>query len=578
MGFTARSKTTSRLFFLLLVTISATVFVAPVRANVIVVENTGGLGIIKGVVRDDGGSPIGDATVAIFRNGSSKILKQVSSATDGSFIAKIVPGTYTILAVAQGFNPVTLFGVEVGRSAELNYGFKLERAGGGNTLPEKRLDRSSSKWRVRANQSQRSIYQNREGDSPVAVEEIAEANANDDRPSGYRGQTVIETYFAGSKAGNFSGVNFATLVPFSTKAQVVFAGQIGRGKAAPVRLETAAAFRPMDDHQMRLAASVAKLGEFTRVPEKRSLGQVSFQAIDEWKVRDGVILVLGIDYSKFVGAGNDSSLSPRIGFQYDIDARTRFRTAFTTQTEEKNWANAIELEGQTLAFAEPVSMDDFVVVDDRPRMNKSRRLEFGIERGLDNDSSIEANVFLDTTLSRGVGLNSLSFDALDGNAFSDLVADQQGKASGIRVVYSRRLSSKLSTGVGYAFGNGQKLSPAGITDPANVFENDFFHSFFAELAADLKTGTHVKTVFRLSPQATVFAIDPFRGRLAIYDPGMSVLVTQSIPTLGLPFRAEAIVDARNIFDFQTGIFGSDEGSLRSTAHGRMVRGGIQVRF
>ena len=31
-------------------------------------------------------------------------------------------------------------------------------------------------------------------------------------------------------------------------------------------------------------------------------------------------------------------------------------------------------------------------------MNKSSRLEFGIERVLDNSSSIEANAFLDTTL------------------------------------------------------------------------------------------------------------------------------------------------------------------------------------
>ena len=41
------------------------------------------------------------------------------------------------------------------------------------------------------------------------------------------------------------------------------------------------------------------------------------------------------------------------------------------------------------------------------------------------------------------------------------------------------------------------------------------------------------------------------------------MITQSLPTLGLPFRAEAIVDARNLFDFQTGVAGED-GSLRIT--------------
>ena len=104
-----------------------------------------------------------------------------------------------------------------------------------------------------------------------------------------------------------------------------------------------------------------------------------------------------------------------------------------------------------------------------------------------------------------------------------------------------------------------------------------FQSFFGQFEADLKTGTNVKTIFRLSPQATVFAIDPFQGRLAIYDPSLSILVTQNLPTLGFPFHAEAVVDARNLFGFQTGVSG-EEGTLRMNSQGRMLRGGILVRF
>src|SRR6476469_4493377 len=88
-----------------------------------------GLGTIKGVIRDQSGSGIADATVAIFRVGTSTLLKQVKSASDGSFLAKIIPGTYTVLAVAEGFNPVTLASVEVNKTADIVYGFRLERAG-----------------------------------------------------------------------------------------------------------------------------------------------------------------------------------------------------------------------------------------------------------------------------------------------------------------------------------------------------------------------------------------------------------------------------------------------------------------
>ena len=578
MGFTVKTQQFLQPVLLLL-TVVAVFIAAPAARAEVVIEKTGNLGIIKGIVRDEAGGPIADASVAIFRSGTSKLLKQVTSASDGSFLAKILPGTYTVLAVAQGFNPVTLFGVEVGRAAELNYGFKLERAGSGNTLPEKRLDRNSSKWRIRAAQIQRSIYQNREGNTPIDTDSTASVQTDDkeEGSSEKKGQTVVETYFAGSEGGNYAGLNFATLIPVGDDTDLVVAGQTGKGRNAPQRIETGLKVRPNSVHQLSFNTSAGRLGNVLIGDHEKALGQVSFQALDEWKFREGVILVFGVDYSRFVGAGTDSSMSPRLGLQFDVNSKTRVRTAFTTQTEERSWARAIDLEGQSVAFSEPVAVQDLVLISGKPQMNKSRRLEFGVERVLDNRSSIEANVFFDTTVGRGVGLNSLSFDTLGGDVFGTFVGNQQGNARGLRVVYTRRLAGPFTTSAGYAFGNGQKLWRAAISDPAKVFENDLFQSFFGQLEADLKTGTSVRTIFRLSPQATVFAIDPFKGRLAIYDPGLSVFITQNLPNLGLPFRAEAIIDARNIFDFQSGISG-DEGSLKLSAQRRMLRGGIQVRF
>lgn len=573
--------------FLAAFTVFTTAFsVVPDAPAKSVVEKKGNIGVIKGIVRDQGGRPIADAYVSIFRVGTDKLFKQVRSAADGSFLAKILPGTYTILAVAQGFNPVTLGEVEVGRAAELSYGFKLERAGGGNTLPEKRVDRNSSKWRIRAAQNQRSIYQNQDGDAPIVNDKIDEAAIEKSVTVAERGeetkersgQTVVETYFADSNDGGFAGVNFATLLPVSENAEIVVAGQSGTGDA-PQRLETNLKFRPTETHQIRLNTSFGNLGKVKIADNDQTLGRISVQALDEWRVRDDLVLVFGFDYSRFVGAGDDFSINPRVGVQFDLDAKTRVRSAFTAAPpEEKNWARAIELEGSTVAFAEPVAVEDFVIGENgRPRMNKGSRLEFGVERVLDNDSSVEANAFFDTTIGRGVGITGLPLDVLGTENFSEFVADQQGAARGLRIVYTRRLSSRFSTSAGFAYGSGQKLSDKGISNPADVFENDFFRTFFGQFDADLKTGTNIKTIFRLSPQATVFAIDPFQGRLAIYDPGLSVLVTQSLPTLGLPIRAEAVVDARNLFDFQTSA-GGEEGSLRLNAQRRTVRGGISLRF
>lgn len=576
MSFTTATSQFLRYVRLLTFAAAAVFIVAPVAHANVIIEKNGTLGIIRGVVRDDDGSPIADASVAIFRAGTSKLLKQVSSAADGSFLAKILPGSYTVLAVAQGFNPVTLFGVEISRSADITYGFKLERSGGGNTLPEKRLDRNSSKWRIRAAQSQRSIYQNREGKTPGDDSALSTADI-EEAVSRRKTQSVVETYFAGTDRGNYAGVNFATLIPLSDSAEFVAAGQAGVGHNVPLRLETAFTYRPNGKHQLKLDASGGRLGTLVESDFEKELGQISFQALDEWKVRDGVILVFGVDYSRFVGASNDSSLTPRFGLQFDINAKTRFRSAFTSQTEEKTWARALDLEGTSVAFTEPVAAEDLFNIGGKPQMNKSRRLEFGIERVIDDRSSVEANVFFDSTLGRGVGLNAVGVDTLGGDGFGDSVANQQGRSEGFRIVYSRRLNGPFTASAGYSFGSGQKLSSEAITEPNHIFDTSFFQSFFGQLAADLSTGTSVKTIYRLSPQATVFAIDPFRGRLAIYDPGLSVLITQTLPNMGLPFRAEAIIDARNVFDLQSGVTGS-EGSLKLTGQQRMLRGGIQVRF
>lgn len=548
----------------------------------VTVTSSGNFGVIKGIVRDDGGSPIADATVAIFKAGTSRVLKQVRSATDGSFLARILPGTYTIFAVAQGYNPITLADVEINGASQLTYGFKLERAGSGNTLPEKRLDRNNPKWVIRSAQTTRSIYQNAEGSTPsvgndrVTIEETA-AGVADREDSGRRGQTIAETYAAASDQGNYAGVNFATFLPVSDDADVVLAGQAGVGRNAPQRFEIQTKFRPKDTHQIRISSSIGSLGSFVSGGEERSLGQVSMQASDEWNVREGVIVVFGVDYARFIGGGDDSSISPRLGLQFDLNSKTRFRSAFTSHTEDRTWSKAIDLEDTQVIFRDPVSIDDFVVESGKPILNKSNRLEFGIERVLDNNSSIEANAFFDTTVSRGVGLVGANFDSPGTSSLTEFVGNQQGEARGFRLVYSRRMGSMFSTAAGYSFGVGQKLSDEGITNPADLFESAFFQTFFGQFEADLRSGTNVKTVFRLSPQATVFAIDPFQGRLAIYDPSLSILVTQSLPNLGLPFHAEAVVDARNLFDFQSGVNG-EEGSLRLNSHRRGVRGSILVRF
>ncbi|MEJ7616758.1 MAG: hypothetical protein WKF30_07280 [Pyrinomonadaceae bacterium] len=105
-----------------------------------------------------------------------------------------------------------------------------------------------------------------------------------------------------------------------------------------------------------------------------------------------------------------------------------------------------------------------------------------------------------------------------------------------------------------------------------------FQTAAAQLEATLSPGTRVRTIFRFSPGATVFAIDPFAGRLAVYDPSLSFYVTQELPAFGLPVRVEAVLDARNLLDAQAGAVDDGETALLVGTTRRSVRGGISLRF
>ncbi|HEX8776217.1 MAG TPA: carboxypeptidase-like regulatory domain-containing protein [Pyrinomonadaceae bacterium] len=559
------------------------------------------LGTVTGTVTDNKGNPVAGAVVSLLRDGAKEVVKQTRTAMDGTFSAKISPGRYSVQAIAEGFNAALFNAVDIRPSDQLIYRFNLEPIGSGRTAPERRRDRDDAKWRLRASQGRRSVFQIQEGDdeavaAALGIEadercaadiELATTGETPDAIAAATGSTrmhgVVETYTATSAsafAPTYTGINFAIAKPLGERLDLILAGQTGIGPGAPQRLELATRLRVGDRHRLGLSLGTVRLNTLASLQGAKGsrLGQYSVRAVDEWIVRDGVVIVMGLDYSQFFGEGNDRSISPRLGLQFDANARTRIKAAYAPGGGEMQTQSMAQFEGRQIVFKQPVTQP-VALVDGRAVMERSRRFEFGVERVLDNESSIEAMAFFDTTSNHGVGLMTTPLSAFSGESGAALidVANQQGAARGLRVVYSRRISRGFSAQAGYSFGRGQSLSERGISNPADLFDNGYFQTAALQLNADFETGTHVRTIFRFSPGATVFAIDPFAGRLAVYDPSLSILVTQDLPTFGLPVRAEAVIDARNLLDTQATT--EDDDSLLTVIQGRRsLRGGISVRF
>lgn len=573
-------------------------------------ENTrrSSFGVISGTVLDSRGNPVAGALVKVLRDGLNEVVRETKSAADGSFSARVTPGRYLLRALAEGFTPATFSSVQISSSTELVYRFNLQPAGEGRTTPERRADRNDPKFRIRASQTRRSVFHAGEGDEAVvlgeavstaeaaesadtdgdaetsdgAIDVSGEVKEQENHAGRTRMQGFVETYYASSSVSGqagYGGVNFALAAPVSQRLDMIFSGQLGEFE----RLEATARVRAGARH--RLSATVG--GALIPLTQKTAktlggdkLGQFSVRAVDEWVVREGIVLVLGLDYSRFTGAaGGDDSFSPRLGAAFDAGARTRLHASFAPGSDSAARVSGVEmLEDGPVLFREGDGQA-VALVDGQAVLERSYRLEFGVERVLDGASSVEATAFFDTVDGRGVGLLTTPLNALSntGNTALLNIANQQGGARGLRVVYMRRISEHLKASAGYAFGRGQALSPEGITTPEQLFHSDFFQTVSAQLDASVGDGTNVRTVLRFSPRAAVFAIDPFDGRLAVYDPSLSILVTHELPNFGLPVRAQATLDARNLLDTLTGVE-DGENILSLGALRRTVRGGISVRF
>ncbi len=583
-------------------------------------------------MQDSKGQPLAGALVTVLRDGVNIVVKQTKSAADGTFTTRLAPGRYLLRAVADGFNAASFSAVQVSSSSELVYRFNLEPAGQGRTAPERRHDRDDRKWEIRAAQSHRSIFQMKEDEgeitfpststSSISASTSVSQTENGSHEASHeaieidwinadaammetsettgarraRTQGVIETFYTASAnqfQSNRAGLNFAVASPVNAQLDLIFAGQFG----AVERFETTARLRAGASHHVsatvggmrvplassaKTSAALPSIADHAADRVDDALGQFSVRAVDEWVVRDGVVVVLGFDYSRFLGAGNADSVSPRFGFQFDAGARTRLRAAYAPGGGDAaaSAPGSAFLEGTPVVFREPAEQP-LALVDGRAVMERSRRFEFGVERVLDDKSSVEATVFFDTVEDRGIGLFSTPLNAFaseQGAALSE-VAHQQGAAHGMRVVYVRRLNRFLKASGGYSFGRGQQLASSSSvpSDPEQIFQNGFFQTVAAQVDADVADGTSVRTVLRFSPRAAVFAIDPFAGRLAVYDPSLSILVTHALPNFGLPVRAEAVLDARNLLDVMTSVEDGEKltslGALRRT-----VRGGISVKF
>ena len=561
------------------------------------VEASPSLAFVTGTVRDERGTPLTGATVAVHEpRPGGKEIKSARTDGQGRFLAGVLPGVYSIRAIAEGFIPKSTR-LALNRSAKTSYDFELRKD---NTLVQKRGDSADYRW-ISLSAPDHVLRLN--GDAKEEVVDPsndAESKSLLATQSSIRGMAqfvaVTSSAPAGLPAPDFFGTNFAVSGSMGGNFEMAFIGQRGVGDLAPQRLAAVATVRPAAAHQITARIDYGQVGlsgmrrmapRLDQIsPDRIFLDQISVSATDSWQVFRPLLLIYGFDYSRFVGSINDrDSVLPRLAVQYSPSARLRVNAAVTPGASERlNSLEGLNSENIRASFeSEPAEIAGSGV----PILDRSQRFELGVERMFsDGDASIEASVFYDLNSGHGVGLIALPLEASpETQATFQQVAHQvtamNGAARGARVMLNRRLNGHVTASAGYSFGRGSRLGDAPVSQvtPAQLFRGGFFQVATAKLDLDFteETGTRVSTVIRLSPSAVIFAIDPFAGRMSVYDPNINVYVTQELPSFGLPVRWEALVDVRNLLNQ---VLGAEDGGvqLASARARRTLRTGLAFRW
>jgi hypothetical protein len=368
---------------------------------------------------------------------------------------------------------------------------------------------------------------------------------------------------------------------------------------APQQLSAYATMRPHDRHQvtarigygqvaLQNALSASPLMRASRQPRTSTLDQISVSAVDEWQVFQPLIVIYGFDYSRFVSsaAAQNESLLPRIAVQYSPSAQWRVNAALTPgSAQNRRSLESFNTENLDATFETQAAETTLLGT---PMLDRSRRIEMGVERLLaDGKVTLETSAFYDIVSDHGVGVLALPLEASPSTqaAFQQVahqVAAMNGAARGGRFMVARQINDYVSVSAGYSAGRGSRFGTNATLSqltPSRVFSSGFFQVASAKLDLDFtqKSGTHISTVVRLSPSAVIFAIDPFAGRMGVFDPNINIYITQELPNFGFRMRWQALVDLRNLLN-QTQSIDDGTALLMAARAQRSVRGGLAFRW
>lgn len=519
-------------------------------------------GTISGTIKDSEDHPLAGAVIRVFNSAEEEAILKTTTDKNGHFLARnLSPGNYKLQALAIGYKPVIIAEASVTPFQTTIFDLKLQKT---TTLLNAEQEKDSYKYVLRRN---RTIFQL---DRPE--EQIAEKKAFIPQTHGVVNLVSAKALSSQPFAVNSTSLSFALAQMVSENLELVVSGQTGLSSTSPQRLEVQASLLANEDHKVNLAIGYGQLPTISQNANgviSKDINQYSIQATDKWRIAGPIVIIYGFDFSRFDGAKQANHLSPRINLDLQLSPNDQLFAAIYSPTGA-DIESSTEFETTKVDFKGPVQI---INLSPQTELQNNQRYEVGYSHTFKDRSRLETTLFWDKVSSRAL----LQATNSESESSQDLTINniQSANNKGLRVVFSQPITSNVSAMVGYSFGQGQELDFSSNGQPS--VSVGYFHIFTGKLAAQLvSTGTKISAVVRVASPNAFLAIDPFEKQLKMFDPNVSIYLTQAVPMFSfIPGRWEATLDARNLLDLQ---IGNQHTKPVLSQYWRTVRGGVSVRF
>ena len=539
-------------------------------------------GAITGLVRDSSGIPQMGAAVELLAG--SSVLRVFTDAKGRFSIPDLAPGKYQVRASSPSFLPALRENVSLAPGAHLIVNLTL------NTLfeavqllpPRPRVSQDDDDWKwVLRSAANRPILRVLEDGAPVLV---SEQKKGDDRR--LRGEIV---FLAGSEAEGFGaapamGTTFRIEQSIFSAGTLSLNGNLGYGNGPAGVVRAAYSHRFDSGAHPEFALTIRRFGPPSSVVPGGALEALALSVSDSTNIADVIELDYGGALQTIQFGQRVSGFNPYASIAYSVRPGTMVQYRYATSEPDMRAAKGFDTAPADLSESGP----RMSLVDSSPALERAHHHELSISQRLGRNN-LQVGVYDDQVYHAAlVGVGDVNAEAtgLLPDLYSGTFSYNGGtlSATGVRVVYSRKLAQDLTATADYAFGGVLDTSaPPGSywAEFQDAMTTVHRHAVTGKLAGSVP-GSKTRWIasYKWTSGEALTPVDMFNVSPGQADPYLNVFLRQPLPAVSfIPGRMEAIIDLRNLLaQGYIPVVAQDGQTVYLVQSARSIRGGVSFTF